>query len=52
LAAAALRGTLDLIAADGGGLVEGYPQDTLGKKVRNRGELAAARTKMPSSSSR
>jgi GNAT superfamily N-acetyltransferase len=33
LAAAALRGTLNLIAADGGGLVEGYPQDTPGKKV-------------------
>jgi GNAT superfamily N-acetyltransferase len=33
LAAAALRGTLDLIAADGGGLVEGYSQDTPGKKV-------------------
>jgi GNAT superfamily N-acetyltransferase len=33
LAAVALRGALDLIARAGGGLVEGYPQDTPGKKV-------------------
>lgn len=29
----ALRGALDLIAADGGGLVEAFPQDTGGEKV-------------------
>jgi GNAT superfamily N-acetyltransferase len=29
----ALRGALDLIAAAGGGVVEGYPHDTEGKKV-------------------
>ena len=33
LAAVALRGALDLIAKAGGGRVEGYPQDTPGKKV-------------------
>ena len=33
VAAVALRGALDLIAAEGGGLVEGYPQDTQGKKT-------------------
>ena len=33
LAAFALRGALDLIAREGGGLVEGYPQDTPGKKI-------------------
>jgi GNAT superfamily N-acetyltransferase len=33
LAAVALRGALDLIAGAGGGTVEGYPQDTPGKKV-------------------
>ena len=29
----ALRGALDLIAKAGGGVVEGYPQDTQGKKI-------------------
>ena len=29
----ALRGALDLIAKAGGGVVEGYPRDTQGKKV-------------------
>ena len=29
----ALRGALDLIAAEGGGVVEGYPQDTKGEKI-------------------
>lgn len=29
----ALRGALDLIALAGGGVVEGYPHDTQGKKV-------------------
>jgi GNAT superfamily N-acetyltransferase len=33
IAAVALRGALDLIAAVGGGVVEAYPQDTPGKKV-------------------
>lgn len=33
VAAAALDGALDLIAAAGGGVVEAYPQDTPGKKV-------------------
>jgi GNAT superfamily N-acetyltransferase len=33
VAAAALDGAVDLIAAAGGGLVEGYPQDTAGKKI-------------------
>jgi GNAT superfamily N-acetyltransferase len=32
LSAVALRGALDLIAAAGGGVVEGYPHDTGGKK--------------------
>ena len=29
----ALRGALDLIANAGGGVVEGYPQDTQGKRI-------------------
>jgi GNAT superfamily N-acetyltransferase len=33
VSALALRGALDLIAAAGGGLVEGYPQDTRGTKI-------------------
>jgi hypothetical protein len=33
VAAVALRGALDLIARAGGGVVEGYPQDTAGKKI-------------------
>jgi hypothetical protein len=33
VAAVALRGTLDLIAEAGGGVVEAYPQDTVGKKI-------------------
>jgi hypothetical protein len=33
VAAAALDGAVDLIAAAGGGVVEGYPQDTAGKKI-------------------
>lgn len=33
VSAAALQGALDLIAGAGGGVVEGYPQDTKGKKV-------------------
>jgi GNAT superfamily N-acetyltransferase len=33
VAGVALRGALDLIAEAGGGVVEGYPQDTQGKKI-------------------
>lgn len=33
VAALALDGALDLIAKSGGGVVEGYPQDTQGKKA-------------------
>ena len=33
VAAVALRGALDLVARSGGGVVEAYPQDTVGKKV-------------------
>jgi hypothetical protein len=33
MSAIALRGALDLIAQAGGGVVEGYPQDTAGKKI-------------------
>jgi len=33
VAAVALGGTLDLIARAGGGVVEGYPQDTAGRKI-------------------
>jgi GNAT superfamily N-acetyltransferase len=33
VAAVALGGALDLIAQAGGGVVEGYPQDTAGKKI-------------------
>jgi GNAT superfamily N-acetyltransferase len=33
LSAIALRGALDLIAAAGGGTVEGYPHDTGGKRI-------------------
>jgi GNAT superfamily N-acetyltransferase len=33
VAAAALRGALELIARAGGGVVEGYPRDTQGKKM-------------------
>ena len=29
----ALRGALDLIAKAGGGVVEAYPQDTMGKRT-------------------
>jgi GNAT superfamily N-acetyltransferase len=33
VAGVALRGAIDLIAKEGGGVVEGYPQDTQGKKI-------------------
>jgi GNAT superfamily N-acetyltransferase len=35
VAAAALRGALELIGGLGGGVVEGYPQDTGGKKIKS-----------------
>jgi GNAT superfamily N-acetyltransferase len=35
VAAVALGGALDLIAQAGGGVVEGYPQDTAGKKIKS-----------------
>ena len=35
LAAIALRGAVELIAQDGGGLVEGYPHDTGGVRKKN-----------------
>lgn len=34
VAAAALRGALNLIAESGGGVVEGYPEDTRGEKAK------------------
>jgi len=36
VAGVALRGALDLIAKAGGGVVEGYPQDTQGKKISSK----------------
>jgi GNAT superfamily N-acetyltransferase len=36
VAAAAVRGALDLIAKAGGGLVEGYPHDLQGEKIRSQ----------------
>lgn len=44
VAAVALRGALDLIANAGGGVVEGYPQDTQGKKVSASFLYSATRT--------
>jgi GNAT superfamily N-acetyltransferase len=35
VAAAAVRGALDLIAKAGGGVVEGYPHDLQGEKIRS-----------------
>jgi GNAT superfamily N-acetyltransferase len=35
VAAAALDGALALISQAGGGVVEGYPQDTVGKKIKS-----------------
>ena len=32
----AVRGALDLIAKAGGGVVEGYPHDTQGQKMRSQ----------------
>ena len=36
VAAAAVRGALDLIAKAGGGVVEGYPHDLQGEKIRSQ----------------
>lgn len=44
LAAVALRGALDLIAKAGGGVVEGYPHDTQGKKVSSSFLYSATRS--------
>jgi GNAT superfamily N-acetyltransferase len=45
VAAAALQGALDLIAAAGGGVVEGYPRDTQdGKKVSSSFLYSATRS--------
>jgi GNAT superfamily N-acetyltransferase len=44
VAAVALRGALELIAQAGGGLVEGYPHETQGKKVSASFLYAATRS--------
>jgi GNAT superfamily N-acetyltransferase len=44
VAAVALRGALDLIANAGGGVVEGYPHDTQGKKVSSSFLYSARRS--------
>jgi GNAT superfamily N-acetyltransferase len=44
VAALALRGALDLIAEAGGGVVEGYPHDTQGKKVSSSFLYSATRS--------
>ncbi len=52
VAATALRGALDLIAQEGGGIVEAYPQDTGGKNLsllplqRHPGPLRAGRLQL------
>ena len=40
----ALRGALDLIAKAGGGVVEGYPHDLQGEKVRSQFLYSATRS--------
>jgi hypothetical protein len=40
----ALRGAFDLIAKAGGGVVEGYPRDTQGKKVSSSFLYSATRS--------
>ncbi|HEY6378917.1 MAG TPA: GNAT family N-acetyltransferase [Candidatus Dormibacteraeota bacterium] len=42
VAAVALRGALDLIAKSGGGVVEGYPQETQGKRTSGSSTTARA----------
>jgi len=44
VAAVALQGALELIAQAGGGVVEGYPQDTQGKKTSASFLYSATRT--------
>jgi hypothetical protein len=44
VAALALQGALDLIAAAGGGVVEGYPHDLQGKKVSSSFLYSTTRT--------
>ena len=44
VAAVAVRGALDLFAAAGGGVVEGCPHDTQGKKMRAQFLYSATRT--------
>src|SRR5262249_16785 len=44
VAAAAVRGALDLIAKEGGGVVEGYPHDLQGEKMRSQFLYSATRT--------
>jgi len=44
VAAVAVRGALDLIAKAGGGVVEGYPHDLRGKKMRSQFLYSATRT--------
>ena len=44
LAAAAVRGALDLITKAGGGVVEGYPQDLQGEKMRSQFLYSATRS--------
>jgi len=44
VAGVALRGALDLIAQAGGGVVEGYPQDTQGEKLSSSFLYSATRS--------
>ena len=44
VAAAAVRGALDLIAKAGGGVVEGYPHDLQGEKIRSQFLYSATRS--------
>ena len=44
VAGVAVRGALDLIAKAGGGVVEGYPHDLQGKKMRSQFLYSATRT--------
>lgn len=44
VAAIALGGALDLIAAAGGGIVEGYPEDTTGRKAKASLMYSASRS--------
>jgi hypothetical protein len=44
VATAAVRGALDLIANEGGGVVEGYPHDLQGEKMRSQFLYSATRS--------